>query len=205
MTARLAGSLALAVVVTFALFYGMNALIAVNEDREQDEIHGSVIDFVRLKEESDARTKERRLPQKLNQAKPPPPPDVRVARASKPKLGEVDGTVVALPTGDLAAGPRAGAAISDMDVVPLVRIPPEYPRRAAQLGLSGWVLLEFNVTSAGTVEDVQVVDSDPPRTFDRAARRAVEKFKYRPKIENGKPVPRQGVQIVITFDPKEAG
>ena len=95
--------------------------------------------------------------------------------------------------------------MSDMDAVPLVRIQPEYPRRAAQLGLKGWVHLRFTVTTLGTVENVQVVDSDPPRTFDRAASRAVEKFKYRPKVVDGQPVEQHGVEIVITFDGVEEG
>ncbi len=188
--------------ITFGLFSIMQTLIAVATAPAEDELRSQAIEFVRVKKDSETRRKERRLPKKVEQAKEPPPPNVRMARAPKPNLGAVNANVIALPTGDLAA-PSAGAALSDMDVVPLVRIAPEYPARAAERGVAGWVLLEFTVTAAGTVRDVSVVDSDPPRTFDRAAKKAVSRFKYRPKIENGKPVERQGVQIVLRFDPTE--
>ena len=68
------------------------------------------------------------------------------------------------------------------------------------MGLKGWVLVEFTVTTLGTTKDIRVADSEPKRTFDRSAMRAVKKFKYRPKVVDGKPVVQHGVQIVITFD-----
>lgn len=203
MSARFPIAAVLAVAITFALFYLMSVLIELNQRGKEEQITGTTIEFVRVKKDEETRTKERRLPQKVQQAKQPPPPDISMPRARRPDLANPNAAVVALPTSDLAAAPRAGAALSDMDVVPLVRIAPEYPPRAARMGISGWVLLEFTVTAAGTTDDVRVVDSDPPGTFDRAATRAVEKFKYRPKIENGKPVPRSGVQIVLRFEPNK--
>jgi protein TonB len=45
-----------------------------------------------------------------------------------------------------------------------------------------------------------VVDSEPPRVFDRAALRAVARWKYRPKVEDGAAVVRHGVMVVLTFE-----
>ena len=198
MSARLPIALALACGVAFGLFYLMSVLIALDAEGPADEIAGQSIDFLRVKEESETRTKERRMPKKIEQADAPPPPDIDMMRSPKPSMSGANANVVALPAADLATA-SIGGALSDMDVVPLVRVPPEYPRRAAEKGTKGWVLLEFTVTAAGTVEDVVVVDSEPPRTFDRAATKAALRYKYRPKIENGQPVPRRGVRVIIDF------
>lgn len=186
----------LAVLVTFALFYLMHALSFLRAEFEQTDFKTVNINFVRDDEDSEARSKDRKLPQKVKKAAPPPPPAINLA-ANRPNL-DTGGPVIGIPANQLA-GFGLGA-LSDMDAVPLVRIEPEYPRRAAQLGLKGWVHLRFTVTTVGTTKDVMVVDSEPPRTFDRSAMRAVQKFKYRPKVVDGKPVEQYGVEIVITFD-----
>ena len=194
---RRLGSGGIAVVVTFGLFWIMHYLVILNAQFKETNIQSVNIDFVRVKEDSSAARKDRRLPDKIEQNKPPPTPKVSAA----PRLSlDAGGPVIAIPAVSMGAGPALGAALSDMDAVPLVRIAPEYPRRAAQLNLKGWVLLEFTVTTAGTTDDIRVVDSEPPRTFDKAAMRAVKKFKYRPKVVDGKPVVQHGVQIVISFD-----
>lgn len=204
MIARRLGAGVAGVAVTFALFLLMHSLIEIGKQPKLSEIRGQVIDFVRLKEESETQRKERELPRKLDQKKPPPQPDINMDRMRRPDLGRASGNVLAIPPADLASAPRAGAALSDMDVVPLVRIAPQYPRRAAERGIEGWVLLEFTITAAGTVRNAVVVDAEPRGIFDREAIRAVEKFKYRPKIENGVPVERPGVQIVLTFKLEDA-
>jgi len=197
---RRIGSGGVAVLVTFGLFWIMHALVILNAQFEETNIKSANIDFVRVKEDSNLNTKERRMPDKVQQNTPPPTPKVNMS-ANRPDLGNAGGPVIGIPAAEIAGGPALGAALSDMDAVPLVRIAPEYPRRAAQLGLAGWVLLEFTVTTTGATQDVRVVDAEPERTFDRAAIKAVEKFKYRPKVVDGQPVVQHGVQIVISFDP----
>jgi protein TonB len=202
MIARRALSLAGAAAISFALLWLMHALIAAEAQSGGADVRGTVVDFVRLKQESETETKRRTLPKKqIDQSRPPPTPEIRAARTTRPDLGDASGEVIAIPTAELAEGPRAGAALSDMDAVPLVRIAPEYPERAASRGIGGWVLLEFTVTTTGSTKDVRVVDSDPAGTFDRVSIRAVERFKYRPKVVDGKPVEQRGVQIVLNFDP----
>ena len=185
--------------VTFGLFFLMQKLIEMREQFRETSIEGKVIDFVRLKEDSEIDTKKRRLPQKQQEAEPPPPPDIDLSRAPRPEMGDIDASIGIPNFGQNFRGGQLGPP-SDMDVIPLVRIQPQYPRRAQQLGIEGWVLLEFTITPAGTVKDAVVVDSEPPRIFDRAALRAVGRFKYKPKIEDGVPVERPGVQIVLNFE-----
>ena len=88
---------------------------------------------------------------------------------------------------------------SDRDVIPLVRVNPDYPQRALQRELEGWVKVQFTITAAGTVKDAVVVDAEPKETFDDAALKAIARWRYNPKVENGTAVERVGVQTRIVF------
>ena len=83
--------------------------------------------------------------------------------------------------------------------LPIVKVAPIYPDSAARRGLEGWVLLKFTVTETGAVRDPVVLESEPGTTFDRAAMKAVLKFKYKSRVEGGKPVEVPGVEHLITF------
>jgi periplasmic protein TonB len=82
----------------------------------------------------------------------------------------------------------------------LVRINPEYPSRARSRGVEGWVQIEFTITPAGTVKDPKVIDAEPKGLFERAALEAISRWKYNPKVEEGRPVERRGIQIVLRFE-----
>ncbi|MCB1626184.1 MAG: energy transducer TonB [Xanthomonadales bacterium] len=79
-------------------------------------------------------------------------------------------------------------APQNRDVELVQRVNPNYPARALRQQVSGWVDLEFTITEFGDVTDVRVVDADPKRIFDRDAIRAVQAWKFRPKLENGQAV-----------------
>ena len=74
------------------------------------------------------------------------------------------------------------------ELTPLVRFPPEYPMSANRNGIEGYVLLRFTVTEQGTVADPEIISSEPPGVFDRAAMRSVLRWKYQPQLANGKPI-----------------
>ena len=199
MIRRYLPSVVLGGIVTFGLFFLMQSLIAYGSAGNQDEVVGTVIDFVMLDEESETQTKRRRAPRKVVEERPPEPPDLDMQRARMPQ-SQANMAFARFDFGDLSGGPHIGGAPTDGDILPLVRIEPRYPARALQREIEGWVLLEFSISPAGTVANPFVVDSEPPRTFDRAALRAVSRWKYKPKVEDGVAVMRHGVQIVLTFE-----
>ena len=91
------------------------------------------------------------------------------------------------------------SAGSDRDVIPLVRIAPDYPPRALSRGLEGWVKVQFTITPTGTVKDPKVVDAMPKEMFDDAALKAIARWRYNPRVEGGVAVERVGVQTIIRF------
>lgn len=190
---RLIAGTPFAVGVTLALFFLMRYLITADFERPKDEITLGEIKIARDDRDEETRKQEvQKRPEKRDT--PPPPPKLTSSRRP-PKQQAID---VSLGDVGLNIDPDGGFR-SDSDVQPIVRIPPQYPVRAAERGVEGWVLIEFTVTETGAVVDPVIVDADPPGTFDRAARRAVVKWKYKPMMVNGKPVAWK-TQVVLTFE-----
>ena len=99
---------------------------------------------------------------------------------------------------DANIGGPGGMNIAEGDYLPIVRVAPVYPARALSRGLEGHVDLSFTVTLTGTVIDPVVIFSTSS-LFERAATRAVLKFKYKPRVVDGVPVDVPNVKTRITF------
>jgi protein TonB len=188
----------LAIGVTFGLFYLMQALI-LGKDMKLGEMSGTMIEFVRLKRESELDLKKRKMPEKQEPEEPPPPPDLSMARSDKPsqEMGEM---AFAIDVDVEMGGSDFAIAASDTDIVPIVRVNPQYPLRASERGIEGWVEVVFTISKLGTVKDPRVLNSHPSSIFDRAALKAIKKWKYNPKIEDGEPVERPGVKVRLKFE-----
>jgi len=189
-----------AAVITFGLFYIMQELIAKSGDREAKTQKVTVIEFSRTRADTDTQTRERKLPEKVEQEKEPEAPEIDLTNIPKPSgdgIGKM-GIGVIVSQVKLSGGPSLGAP-TDGEEVPLVRIEPRYPPRALSRGIEGWVQLEFTVSETGAVVDPVVIDAEPSSIFNSSAVRAVERWKYKPKVVDGVAVPRKGVQVVLTF------
>lgn len=81
-------------------------------------------------------------------------------------------------------------------VVPLERVPPKYPARAASRHIEGWVKIEFTITTDGDVDDAVVVEAEPAEVFDEAALKAINQWKFKEKIVNGVAVEQRAVQTL---------
>ena len=185
------------IVTTFVLFLLMQALIKSDKSGFDEGVKGRIVDFVRLQDDMDLQTKQRK-------PTPPPPPDEPPPDMPKPTFDsnvESMGVEVGSINIDLNLNIGGiGGFSSDGEYLPIVKVHPVYPRRAQTRGIEGYVLLEFVVTRTGAVRDVVIIESKPPGIFDRAAMQAALKFKYKPKVVNGEPIDVAGVQNRITFE-----
>ncbi len=94
----------------------------------------------------------------------------------------------------------SGLVASDGDYLPIVKIAPIYPPVAQSRGIEGHCLVEYTVTTAGTVRDAVVIDSEPRGIFDRVSIQAALKFKYRPREVNGEPIEVRGVRNLFRYE-----
>jgi len=195
---RLAVAIAIACVVTFGLFWGMQALIGVSGELKESSGTPS-IDFVRLKRNTAPEIKKREKPQREKPDQPPPPPEMNMADNLKPSdaVGEI---IPMADTGvELEKATSLGAGGGDRDVVPLVRVDPQYPPKARQRRLEGWVDIEFTIGPAGTVANPKVIGASPPGVFEQSALRAIRRWRYNPKVVDGVAVERPGIKVRIRF------
>ena len=114
---------------------------------------------------------------------------------------DVPGGTAAVDTQAESAFERAIVFATDGDFLPLVAIAPQYPTRAAQRGIEGWVLVAFTVNGESNVieDSISVVDAEPASIFDRSAIRATERFKFQPRVINGEVVHVPGVQYLFRY------
>jgi protein TonB len=195
------GRVAIAGLLTVSIFLFMRYLINPQNPPELKETEQVDIRITREKREESTQRKDRKMPEEPMKTPPPPPPAQAEEQVNLEDGGGGGGYEFAfgeLKTMDAATMPMS----TDRRAIPIVRIPPRYPETALRRGIEGWVLLEFTITELGSVEDIKVVDADPPNVFERESIRALKNWKYQPKVVNGKPVPQPGMQDIIVFEIK---
>lgn len=194
--------------VTMGLFLLMAHLVSQPAKLDNKFASESFIEFVRSIPQSQNQTRRRSLPKKPPTPKPAPKmPKMAVKASAQTNTPQIQTNIpmlnspLALGDGPYLGGGTGGggAQTGDSDVMPLVRIEPQYPRKAAMSGKEGWVQLKFDVTETGSVDNVEIVKSQPRRIFNQAAKRALLKWKYRPKVVDGKPQPRKGLLVQLDF------
>ena len=182
-------------VFTSAMFWLLWSLVTTSFD-VGDRAQATSIEFSRMRRDTEVATKR---DEKVERERPPPTPETpRIAFSA----GGIDNNVASLsPIVDArgAMSRMSMSAGSDRDVIPLVRINPDYPPRALSRGLEGWVQVQFTITATGTVKDAIVVNAEPKNIFDDAALKAIARWRYNPKVDAGVAVERVGVQTRIVF------
>ncbi len=156
------------------------------------------IDFVRLKKSFEVETRERKPPPQLPEKEKAPEIPTQKMQVEGPSGNTVNIGPMKVDK-DVAKNTGFALSASDGEYLPIVKVAPMYPESAASRGIEGYVLLEFTVTETGATADPAVLESQPSGIFDEAAKKAVLKFKYKPRVENGKPVRVEHVRHVITF------
>jgi protein TonB len=160
-----------------------------------DRIVADRIQFTRLLVDSEVGIKNRDpKPERVQPPDVPVPPQVTVRRGGPTAKVTVQRQTIHVPP---PPGPGPGG--SDHDATPIIRIDPQYPAPALRRGIEGWVQVQFAVTASGMVRDVVVIDASPAGVFDEDTLKAVRRWRYSPKIEDGIAVERVGLQTVIRF------
>ncbi|MFU8877142.1 MAG: energy transducer TonB [Wenzhouxiangellaceae bacterium] len=194
-------SVVLAAIVTVAAFYMMHKLISGAAGDREDLEDPPGIRFGPVDIEDELERRQRRKPEPPPPPDtPPPPPDMQITEVQqvRQQLPQLD-----LPNLNLGVG--AGPPVlgnvgidrtAEGDIVPLVRINPQYPRDALMNQIEGFVTIEFTITETGTVRDPRVVESRPPRVFDREALRAILRWKFKPRVIDGVATERRATQTL---------
>lgn len=198
---RFIASTSLGLFVALMLFWVMHTLISGTSDIKRSDDSAVRLDFIKVDQDELENVKKRTPPPEPEPPeKPPPPPKITVDNPDQParNMPKMDMPRISLGLTS-GSGPylgrwSAGDPGAEGDIIPIVRIEPQFPREALLKGINGWVEVEFTIEPDGSVSNPKVVDSQPPRIFDRNALRAIYKWKFKPRIVDGKPVARRAKQ-----------
>jgi protein TonB len=132
-------------------------------------------------------------------SRPPPPRE-----APRPERAEAESEAISipLPTAYVPDPPPFTPGDFGQRTSPLVDVmyvKPVYPPEAAARGLEGFVTLRFDVTEFGAVANVQILESSH-RVFEKSAREAALRSKFRPRVVDGAAVATTGVVRRYRFE-----
>lgn len=188
MIVRYVSSAALGLAVTAALLWTMQYLVEQTEVGANEDpvpVHDW---FAKVRKDTELDTNEPK-PQPIDPYVTPPPARAITESIDTVFVGRLPGQLVAPPQGEFKPE-LLGPANSTLVVI--VQVQPEYPPVASQRGLEGYVDVTFDVTEAGTVTNVSVFASSHP-LFEKAAIRAAERSRYRPRMVDGVPQVTSGL------------
>ncbi|CAA9223151.1 MAG: hypothetical protein AVDCRST_MAG08-710 [uncultured Acetobacteraceae bacterium] len=124
---------------------------------------------------------------------PPAPPRAAAPRQQQP-TSQVAASQRQAPPGpatptEAAGGSRAVGTVSPPGLLDGVRNPePEYPLPNRERGDQGVVTVLLRISEAGEVMGVEVVATSGYPALDDSARRAVQRWRFRPAMRDGVPV-----------------
>ena len=194
---RLLASAGAAAVITFMVFVLMDKLTHF-ESRTVEGPEAIPVFTFTFEEPEETTLRKQTLPP-LEPPNPRPAPNSPDMVSTDDHLQGLFVDTIDLPETDLGRGDMGMLSMADAGARPMVRMQPKYPAKAAQQGIEGWVKLIFTIDASGAVRDIQVVDAEPKRIFNQAARRALSKWKYKPQFIAGKPVSQEGMEVVLDF------
>ena len=191
---RLITGLPGAFVITAAIFLILASIISTGGNVELSEDKSVQINVTRQLQDTAQQTNQDFQRPVLDQ--PPPPPPTVTNTDFRPEMNVEMGELPDLSNVEIDIGTGFNP---DRDAQPLVRIPPQYPQRCmARANNREAVSVEFDVTPEGQVINPRVLETTNS-CFNRAAMRAVERWRYNPKIVDSVAEPRLGVRTVIEF------
>ena len=196
---RLIIGIPIAVLVTFGLFTLMKTLIFVDEALPEDDGVEYRFDINPQVEAIDARARDTSIDDVTQVDPPPPPPQIERQAADLPSesLSTIVGSIPDFAAPELNSG-NVSFNVSDRNAQPLVRIPPQYPPRALERGIEGYCDMRFNVSPDGTPINVEAVNCTSSM-LSRASIRAVERWRYSPRVVDGVAQSLIGVETRIDF------
>ncbi len=202
---RLTTGLSISAGITLVLFAIMSFLIKSKVEAPSfNELPPIVIDTT-FKEKPPKLIDRIKIPPQPEVKKEPPPLDNKPDKQDdKPNLTKISFQTVkfepANGDGIFTGGSNQQNYLTDGDAVPLVVIQPNYPRKPAIDGIEGWVKFKFTISADGTPKDIQIIDAYPKKTFERSAKKVIYKWKFKPKVIDGKAVEQHNMIYTMNFE-----
>lgn len=185
-----------AAIVTVILFVLMMSLIS-EEFKPQDKLDLASFEINPKVEDVTIIERETKITEIKKIETPLPPPQIERQKADRPSepIASLEGEIPEFEAPEIDRS-QFQITVSDRDAQPLVRIPPSMPPRADK---SGHCKVRFSVSPEGQPFDVDTTYCTQS-LFSRPTIKSVQRWKYNPKIQDGRPVGRVGVESTVRFN-----
>jgi periplasmic protein TonB len=188
--ARAMGAIPAGLLMTMSLLYAMHYLIHNDYPVAIDDPVVTIPEFI-MDTPPPIVTREDEPPVRPVEQQSPPP----VNRFDPPEVSiDGDGMHFGGPV-DIVKPPIKGAFGMGGQMVPFIKIAPQYPVAAASKGVEGYVDVMFDVTESGATDNIRIIGYVPSAVFNKSVIKAVKGWKYKPNEVDG--------VAVRTFDVKD--
>jgi protein TonB len=195
--AKLLSYISLSVIITFGLFAFMASLISSDSVEIPTAFPPVIFEVVQTPEDSKIHRIDKVKLEPPQKPEPMPKSDVTPIVAND----AITLTYQSVPISLTGKGTtfKQYEGMNNNEARPIVRVNPKYPMDAMREGTEGWVKLAFDINKVGKVVNISVIDSQPKRIFDKAARQALRKWKYQAKSVDGQAVYQKSRTVQLDF------
>lgn len=200
---RLLLALPISLLISVSLFSFMAWMVDHGNQRAPKASEAVRFDMVMVENDADVHRRQRSVPEQPKPPQAPEPMDLSQANTQVEPISQVTsisslGLNTAL-SGIAISAPNLKGTMGNQQAMPLYRVEPRYPSQAIKRKVEGYVIMRFTIDESGRPTDIEVVEAEPSRMFEREAMRALRNWKYQPKVENGVATQQFGQTVRLEF------
>ncbi|HBC3488348.1 TPA: energy transducer TonB [Vibrio alginolyticus] len=200
---RLLLALPASLLISVSLFSFMAWMVDKGNQRAPEASEAVRFDMVMVENEADVQRRQRSVPEQPEPPQAPEPMDLSQADTQMEPMSQMTpvsalGLSTALE-GIAISAPNLKGTMGNQQALPLYRVDPRYPSKALKRRVEGYVIMRFTIDATGRPKDIEVIEAEPERMFEREAIRALKKWKYQPKVEDGVSIEQFGQTAKVEF------
>ncbi|EGR0146345.1 energy transducer TonB [Vibrio alginolyticus] len=200
---RLLLALPASLLISVSLFSFMAWMVDKGNQRAPETSEAVRFDMVMVENEADVQRRQRSVPEQPEPPQAPEPMDLSQADTQMEPMSQMTpvsalGLNTALE-GIAISAPNLKGTMGNQQALPLYRVDPRYPSKALKRRVEGYVIMRFTIDATGRPKDIEVIEAEPERMFEREAIRALKKWKYQPKVEDGVSIEQFGQTAKVEF------
>ncbi|EJX2555951.1 energy transducer TonB [Vibrio alginolyticus] len=200
---RLLLALPASLLISVSLFSFMAWMVDKGNQRAPEASEAVRFDMVMVENEADVQRRQRSVPEQPEPPQAQEPMDLSQADTQMEPMSQMTpvsalGLNTALE-GIAISAPNLKGTMGNQQALPLYRVDPRYPSKALKRRVEGYVIMRFTIDATGRPKDIEVIEAEPERMFEREAIRALKKWKYQPKVEDGVSIEQFGQTAKVEF------
>ncbi len=200
---RLLLALPASLLISVSLFSFMAWMVDKGNQRAPEASEAVRFDMVMVENAADVQRRQRSVPEQPEPPQAPEPMDLSQADTQMEPMSQMTpvsalGLNTALE-GIAISAPNLKGTMGNQQALPLYRVDPRYPSKALKRRVEGYVIMRFTIDATGRPKDIEVIEAEPERMFEREAIRALKKWKYQPKVEDGVSIEQFGQTAKVEF------